>query len=167
MIGVEKIEIKRFRECDLEAVWAIQRAAFRPLYERYRDEDISPFLEDRETLLRKYTRENTCGYVFWLDGAPAGAVRVTLCPAEKSARLSGLCVLPALQGRGIAQQALGEIERRHGDVKRWSLDTIREEAGNCHLYEKLGYRRTGESEPVNDRMTLVAYEKRRPGRDRT
>ena len=28
----------------------------------------------------------------------------------------------------------------HSDVERWFLDTILQEAGNCHLYEKIGYK---------------------------
>jgi hypothetical protein len=41
----------------------------------------------------------------------------------------------------------------------WELNTILEETGNCRLYEKLGYRRTGEYERINERMTLVYYRK--------
>lgn len=42
------------------------------------------------------------------------------------------------------------------------LDTIHEESGNCHLYEKLGYVRTGQTEQLMENMTLVYYEKRKP-----
>ena len=34
-----------------------------------------------------------------------------------------------------------------------------QEEGNCHLYEKLGYYRTGHTEKINDVMTLVFYRK--------
>ena len=54
-----------------------------------------------------------------------------------------------------------EIERLHPDIERWFLDTIKEEARNCHLYEKIGYKKTGKSEAVNEKMTLVYYEKNR------
>ena len=40
-----------------------------------------------------------------------------------------------------------------------NLDTIQEEAGNCHLYEKIGYKKSGRTEVINERMTLVFYEK--------
>jgi len=40
------------------------------------------------------------------------------------------------------------------------LDTILEEAGNCHLYEKIGYMKTGKTEVINEKMTLVFYEKK-------
>lgn len=45
----------------------------------------------------------------------------------------------------------------------WTLGVARriilQEAGNCHLYEKMGYRRTGEEHIVNESMTIVSYEK--------
>ena len=145
----------------LEAVFAIQRAAYRPLYEQYRDEATSPYKESKAAVLQKYTRPGTQGYLFVKNGVPVGAVRVILYPETASARISALAVHPQHQGQSIAQQALCAIEQRHPQVKRWFLDTILQEAGNCHLYEKLGYRRTGEQTVLHEGMTLVGYEKRR------
>lgn len=31
--------------------------------------------------------------------------------------------------------------------------------GNCHLYEKMGFRRTGGEKVINNKMTLINYEK--------
>ena len=36
---------------------------------------------------------------------------------------------------------------------------IAEEPGNCYLYEKMGYHPTGRLQPVNERLTLIFYEK--------
>ena len=41
----------------------------------------------------------------------------------------------------------------------WELSTILEEKGNCYLYEKLGYHPTGKTQVINDRLTLIFYEK--------
>lgn len=68
-------------------------------------------------------------------------------------------MLPEYQGQGIAQEALLKIEEMHDDVEHWFLDTILQEPGNCHLYEKIGYKRTGRTEAINDKLTLVFYEK--------
>lgn len=46
------------------------------------------------------------------------------------------------QGRGIAQEAIRLCEEIHGK-KVWKLETILQEKKNCHLYEKMGYRKTG------------------------
>ena len=37
----------------------------------------------------------------------------------------------------------------------WRLKTIKQETGNCHLYEKCGFVRAGEDIVVNEKMTLV------------
>lgn len=66
-------ELRPFRDEDADRVYEIQRAAFRPLYEKYLD-PISPYLETKETLLAKYRRDT--GYVFLVDGVIAGAVRI-------------------------------------------------------------------------------------------
>ena len=51
-----------------------------------------------------------------------------------------------------------EIEKIHGS-DNWCLDTILQETGNCYLYEKLGYKKTGVTEKINDYMDIVYYEK--------
>lgn len=153
------MEVVPFQESDIDTVFEIQRTAYKPLYEKYQDHDTNPYLEHEETTLQKYMRENTKGYLFVENGAAVGCVRVALYPDMKSAKISALAVLPQYQGQGIAQQALSVIENLHKDVERWFLDTILQEPGNCHLYEKLGYRRSGKIETINDKMTLVFYEK--------
>ena len=153
------IGLSRFRACDANTVYAIQRAAYRPLYEKYHDDSSNPYMESKETVLRKYTRAGTTGYLFFIGATAVGAVRISIDAAGKSGRVSALCVLPQYQGKGIAQAALLEIERLHPYVESWSLDTILEEAGNCHLYEKIGYKKTGKTEAIHEGMTLVFYEK--------
>ena len=73
--------------------------------------------------------------------------------------MSPIFVLPEYQGRGIAQAVFQLIEKRYYDARIWELDTVLQEAGNCYLYEKLGYKKTGKRQIVNSRMTLVSYEK--------
>lgn len=153
------MEIVEFTESNIDTVFEIQQAAYKPLYDKYHDDNSNPYMESKETVLQKYTRERTKGYIFIKNGVTVGAVRITLYPESKSGRVSALAVHPQYQGQGIAQEALLKIEKMHGDVERWFLDTILQEAGNCHLYEKLGYKRTGKIEKVNEKMTLLFYEK--------
>lgn len=58
----------------------------------------------------------------------------------------------------IAQKAILYAEKFHGK-DNLELDTILQEKGNCHLYEKLGYKRTDKTQKVNDKLTLVFYKK--------
>ena len=62
------------------------------------------------------------------------------------------------RNRGLAQKTFEEIERIHG-INHWMLDTILQEEGNCYLYEKLGYKKTGKIKHINERMDIVYYEK--------
>ena len=153
------MEIIEFKESDIDTVFEIQQAAYKPLFEKYHDDNSNPYMESKETVLRKYMRTGTKGYLFIQDGVPVGVVRISLYPESKSGKVSALGVHPQYQGQGIAQQALLEIEKMHNDVERWFLDTILQEEGNCHLYEKIGYKRTGKLEQISENMTLVFYEK--------
>ena len=60
--------------------------------------------------------------------------------------LHRLCVNPAMQGRGLARQAMARMEK---NALEQGFDSVRLDvfSQNLHaqrLYEKLGYRRTGE-----------------------
>lgn len=156
---VINMEIKEFNEHDIDIVFAIQQAAYKPLYEKYQDDDSNPYMESKETVLRKYLRQGTTGYLFVKDGVAVGCVRISIDTEKKIGRVLALAVEPRFQGQGIAQHALLEIEKIHSNVERWLLDTILQEEGNCHLYEKLGYKKTGELEEINEKMTLVFYQK--------
>lgn len=76
---------------------------------------------------------------------------------------SGFCssifVIPAFQNRGIAQKVIQKVFKLYPETITWRLDTIKEEAGNCHLYEKCGFVRVGVEHVVNEQMTLIDYER--------
>lgn len=151
------MELIQFTPKLLDTVYEIQRKSYKPLFDKYHDENTNPYMETKEKVLEKYTRPGTAGYVFVVENTIAGAVRVTI--ANDTGRISALCVLPECQNKGIAQRALLEIEKRYPNLRKWVLDTLLEEKGNCHLYEKLGYVRVGEPKKINENLTLVDYVK--------
>lgn len=154
---MEHIKVIEFQKEFIDAVFDIQRKAYKPLFDKYHDTDTSPYLESKEEVLEKYMRPGTSGYVFLDKEIPVGAVRIIA--RGDVCKVSALAVLPEYQNCGIAQAALKEIERMHSDCKCWILDTILEEKGNCHLYEKLGYVKIGEPQAVNDHLTLINYKR--------
>jgi GNAT superfamily N-acetyltransferase len=151
------VTLARASEKDARLLFEMQLCAFQPLFAKYQDEETSPACEPLETTLARLRQEETDYYIVFEGDAPVGGLRIRLYGGR--AVLGPLFVLPKKQGRGIMQAALGAIERMHPEVSLWELETIREEAGNCHLYEKMGYRRTGAAHAVNERMTLVWYRK--------
>ena len=85
-----------------------------------------------------------------------GAIRVIDRRDGSRKRVAPVFIMEKFRNREIAQKAFCEIERIHGK-DNWELDTILQEKGNCHLYEKLGYVKTGEIERINDRMDIIHY----------
>lgn len=94
-----------------------------------------------------------------MDKANVGAIRVVKVE-NRIYRVSPIFVLPEYQGRGIAQKVFELIEAIYSDAIEWILDTMLQEKGNCYLYEKLGYRKTGEIKVINDKLTIVFYSKK-------
>ena len=143
---------------DAPALWQMQRIAFAGLLETYQDYDTNPGNETLEKVQWRLSLPDTYFYLIRVDGVNAGAIRVVDTHDGSPKRISPLFVLPAFRGKGVAQSAIREVERIHGSLG-WTLGTILQEQGNCHLYEKMGYHRTGSTKRINDRMTLVFYEK--------
>lgn len=151
------ITLKKAELADAEQLWQMQLEGFKALLERYQDFDTSPAAEPLERTVMRLQQPWRYFYFIMEDETPVGAISVRDM-AEGWKKLGPLWVQPACCGRGIAQKAIALVEELHGRDK-WMLDTILQEEGNCHLYEKMGYRQTGKTEIVNERMTLVDYVK--------
>lgn len=152
------ITLHRASLADAETIWQMQKIAFAALLEKYQDFDTNPGNEPLEKVQWRLSLPATHFYFIQADGENVGAIRVIDRRDASPKKISPLFILPQHHGKGIAQAAIREAERIHGS-SHWQLDTILQEAGNCHLYEKMGYRQTGETKVINERMTLVFYKK--------
>ena len=154
VIKLEKAEFE-----DLDTILRMQKEAFKDLYQKYRDTDTSPALEKYEDILFRFDQPETTYYFITADGERVGVIRVAdRGDGATAKRISPIFIMPGYRNRGYAQQAIAEAERLHGE-HNWQLDTILQEKGNCYLYEKLGYRQTGKTEQINDKMTIIFYTK--------
>lgn len=151
------VVLRRAAEQDAPVLWDMQKRAFAPLLEKYGDYSTNPACESLEKVVSRLRQSYSDYYLIEADGVSVGGVRVVR-RREGKCNISPLFILPQWQRRGMAQAAIGLLEKIYPDVQ-WELNTILEEAGNCRLYEKMGYRKTGETEKVNERMTLVYYRK--------
>ena len=155
---MRKINLRQAGKDDVETVWRMQTEAFRELYEKYQDTDTSPAPEPVSKVQARFNMEGSY-YYFIEDGADTvGVIRIVDKKDGSRKRISPLWIMKEYRGKGYAQQAILEAERMYGP-DNWSLDTILQEEGNCYLYEKMGYHRTGGAEKINDRMDIVFYEK--------
>lgn len=145
---------------DARELHTMQIEAFRELLVKYQDFDTSPANEGVEKVEARLMQEFTYFYFICVGSQKAGAIRIIdKKESGENKRISPIFVLPEFQGHGIAQRAIQLCEEIHG-TKNWELDTILQEPKNCHLYEKMGYRQTGKTEVINERLTLIFYEKK-------
>ncbi|MCZ1268103.1 GNAT family N-acetyltransferase [Paenibacillus tundrae] len=137
----------------------MQIKAFMPLLNKYKDYETSPANQTVEQIEDRINQSYTDYYLIREANIPVGAIRIVK-KENKIYRVSPIFILPDYQGRGIAQKVFSIIEDRYSDARIWELATISEEQRNCYLYEKLGYRQKGDTKQINDKMTIVIYEKR-------
>ncbi len=139
---------------------AMQIEAFKELLYKYQDFDTSPANETVEKVETRLKQDFTFFYFICIGQQKVGAIRIIDKKEDgKNKRISPIFILPAFRGKGIAQKAIRLCEEMHGN-ENWELDTILQEPENCHLYEKMGYRQTGKTKVINERLTLIFYEKK-------
>ena len=153
-----KIKLQRAGISDAETIWDMQKQAFAELLEKYRDYDTSPAAEPLSKTQYRINQPFTFFYFIIADGEVVGAIRVVDKKDGSRKTLSPLFILPEYRNRGYATSAVKEAEKIHGE-NGWQLDTVLQETSTCRLYEKLGYKPTGEQKVVNPCLTLVFYQK--------
>lgn len=157
------IELKLVTEGESESLHRLQVEAFMPLYEKYQDDDTSPAKESLKRVTEKIIEENSDFYFIVFRGEKVGGVRVRWHQGKKVYEnvnwISPIFIIPKFQNKGIASTVIEQLFDIYPDTIEWRLDTIKQEKGNCHLYEKYGFVRVGEDIVVNEKMTLVDYVK--------
>ena len=152
------INLRKATAEDIEKLWQMQVEAFKGLLEKYQDFDLSPAAEGVDKIRARYEQPWTTYFFIEADGTDVGAIRVVDRKDGSRKRISPLWIMEEYRGKGYAQAAISAVEELYG-ADNWSLDTILQEKGNLHLYEKMGYHQTGRIEHINDRMDIVFYEK--------
>ncbi|ACV61560.1 protein of unknown function UPF0157 [Desulfofarcimen acetoxidans DSM 771] len=148
---------------DAEAMAAIQKKAFKRLYDIYHDEG-NPFLRGVDEIMHWLERPNWKVFKIFADGILVGSIAA----CERNGRpgecyLARLYVLPEMQGKGIASRAVLLCESKFPNASHWSLDFPADQPANRRCYEKAGYWDTGETrEQSEGKITLALYEKRIP-----
>lgn len=152
------ILLERAAAEDAKVLHLLQKAVFQPLLDKYQDFETSPANETMDRLLLRIEHPSGRFFKITAEGKLAGGVRVHW-KENNEYWVGPLFIDPAFQGQGIAQETMKLLEKDFSGAASWELATILQEPGNCHLYEKLGYKRTGRSEKVNERMILVYFKK--------
>ena len=108
--------------------------------------------------MNKYKQSWTSYYFIIRNNEKVGVVRVIDKKDGSRKRIAPIWIMPTFRNQGLAQLAMREVEKLY-DSHHWQLDTILQEQGNIYLYEKLGYKRTGEIENIKDGMDIVYFHK--------
>ncbi|WP_047982254.1 GNAT family N-acetyltransferase [Ornithinibacillus contaminans] len=151
------IELEQAKLEDAEAILTMQVKSFKPLLKKYQDYHASPANESIVRVVKRISNPKGAFYKILLDKKMVGAI----CIARhgEAIWISPMFIAPDYQGRGIAQKTLDMLEMMYDEFKIWELATLQEEVGNCYLYEKIGYVKTGIVKEINERATLVYYKK--------
>ena len=152
------VTLRQAKREDIETIWKMQIEAFRELLEKYQDYDLSPGAEAVDKVIARFEQPWTKYFFIEAEGTDVGVIRVVDKKDGSRKRISPLWIMKEYRGKGYAQAAILAVEELYG-ADYWCLDTILQEKGNCHLYEKMGYHQTGKVEHINDRMDIVFYEK--------
>ncbi|MDQ0116779.1 GNAT family N-acetyltransferase [Paenibacillus harenae] len=143
---------------DVVTIHEMKVKAFKPLLEKYQDFKTSPANETVERIITQINQSFTDYFIINHLEVAVGGIRVVK-KDNQIYSISPIFILPEYQGKGIAQRVFTMVERIYDDAKSWKLGTILQEKGNCYLYEKIGYKKTGTTKVINDKMTMVFYEK--------
>ena len=109
-------------------------------------------------ILQKYESDGTTYYFIVADKNNIGGIRIIDKKDGSRKRISPIWIMPEFRNKGYAKQAIIEAEQIYG-IDNWKLETILQEEGNIHLYEKLGYKRTGRIDKISDIMDIIHFEK--------
>ena len=154
-----KIDLIRASLKDTKEIWEMQVKSFGELLDKYQDFETNPASELISNIEIRLKQNFTFFYFICIDNKKVGAIRIIDHKEEnKNKRISPIFILPKYRNKGIAQSVIKICEEIHGN-NNWELSTILQEKGNCYLYEKLGYHSTGKTQVINDRLTLIFYEK--------
>ena len=145
-------------EDDLQTLWKMQVRAFSDILEKYQDYEMSPAAETFDKVMARYRQPWTTYYFIVAEDEVVGAIRVVDKKDGSRKRISPIWIMQEYRNKGYAQSAITAVEQIYGS-ENWCLDTILQEKGNLHLYEKMGYHQTGQIEKINDLMDIVFYEK--------
>ena len=142
-----------------EEIHQMQIKSFKSLLEKYKDYDTNPGNESIGRIIQRFNQEFTDYYIIKIENISVGAIRVIRLDNGLKCRVAPIFILPEYHNRGIAQKVFEIIEEKYKPKNGWILDTILQEKGNCHLYEKIGYKKNGKIEKINENMDIVYYEK--------
>jgi ribosomal protein S18 acetylase RimI-like enzyme len=134
--------IRKANEGDSAGILECLRMAFEPYRQQYSPEAFADTTLSPDTLRNRFSTMSIL--VAIAEDQVVGTVAWNIV-GDREGHIRGMAVLPAWQGRGIAEQLLEavEFELRGRSCSRITLDTTEPLRAAIRFYEKNGFRKTG------------------------
>ena len=150
---------------EAEELSQIQKAAFKPLFEKFHDEG-NPFLRGPEDILRRLNKFNR-HFTILYDDKIVGGIFYRLygkrSPADEISEgeyyLARIYIHPDYQNKGISREAILLCEKEFPDDKFYYVDFPDEMEKNRRCYQSAGYCDTGEQVCMEGAPTLAMFKK--------
>ena len=159
------ISIKITVPSESEELSQIQKAAFKPLFEKFHDEG-NPFLRGSEDILCRLNKFNRYFTILY-DGKMVGGIFYRLYgkrdPADEIRAgeyyLARIYIHPEYQNKGIAREAILRCEKEFPDAKFYYVDFPEEMEKNRKCYQSAGYCDIGERVCMQGAPSLAMFKK--------
>lgn len=160
-----RISIKITVPSEAEELSQIQKAAFKPLYEKYHDEG-NPFLRGAEDILRRLNNYNRY-FTILCDDKIIGGVFYRLQGKRGNSEeiengeyyLARIYIHPDYQNKGIAREAILLCEKEFPDARCYYVDFPEDLEKNRRCYQSVGYCDTGDRICAEGAPTLAVFKK--------
>ncbi len=155
MINMSKIEIPVAKSEEAEVLQSISMSAFKENYKKYGH--YPPGIELVEW--HKDKIKNDIYHTILYEKEIVGGLHMISYPNDEM-KIEYLFISPEYQGKKIGATVMALIEKEYKGVTKWFLLTPFKDYRNHHFYEKLGYEKVGEIQPIEkNEFTLFEYEK--------
>jgi len=159
------ISIRITNPSEAEELSQIQKAAFKPLYEKYHDAG-NPYLRGKEDILRRlnkkyrqftiYYKGNIVGGIFyWVSGTMPNGNELK----DGEYYLGRIYIHPDYQNRGIARDAILLCEKEFPDARFYYVDFPEDMEKNRRCYQNAGYCDTADKICMEGAPTLAMFKK--------
>jgi len=152
---MSKIEIPAAKFEEAEILKSLSVSAFEENYQKYGH--YPPGLESVDWHRDKI--ETGIYHTIQYEKEIVGGVHMIRHPNNQM-KIEYLYISPKHQGKKIGTTVMALIEKEYNGVTKWFLHTPYKDFSNHYFYEKLGYEKVGEIQPIeNSEFTLFQYEK--------
>jgi len=151
-----KIKIPVAKYDEAEILKSLSISAFEENYQKYGH--YPPGLESIDWHKEKI--KNGIYHIIQYEKEIVGGVYMILHPNNEM-KIEYLFIHPEYQDKKIGAGVMALIEKEYNGISKWFLLTPHKDIRNHYFYEKLGYEKVGEIQPIEkSEFTLFRYEKK-------